>query len=343
MTMRSDVSRLLLKVGLLAAPLGLLVVAYLWFDPFMVLRRHEQWYPGEIGVSPNRDYVSTELLRDPARPRPDSFIFGNSRSLAFETADWTAHLPTHARPFHYDASLETLYGIWGKVHFLDANGFAIRNALLVVDADLLSHADHSDKRALYRKHPLISGDSWWEFQLSFVEAFLSRLFFIKYLDYQLSHRWRGYMGGVLERRSTAHDPVTNDLSFRPREDEIARLGEEYYRRHAGEFDGRARGEGTPTVSVIGAAQRARLEEVAAIFARHGTQVRIVVSPLYDDRPLAVVDRTLLEGAFGKDRVFDYSGNNDITADRHNYYESSHYRVAVARRILETIYAPTHAP
>ena len=42
--------------------------------------------------------------------------------------------------------------------------------------------------------------------------------------------------------------------------------------------------------------------------------------------------------FGKDRVYDYSGSNDITADYHNYYELSHYRPSVSARILRDIYS-----
>jgi hypothetical protein len=259
--------------------------------------------------------------------------------MAFETNDWSVYLAGGARPFHYDASLESLHGVWAKVRYLDRVGFPLRNALLVVDASLLEHSDYTDKRALYRKHPLICGDSWWDFHLSFFEAFLARLFFMKYAHFKLSHRWHSYMAGVLERRWTVHDPHTNDLSFRPREEEIARLGEEYYRLHADEFDGPRPGLGSASAPALNALGRKRLAELAEIFGRHGTDVHTVVSPLYDGRPLAQADLTLLEETFGKGRVHDFSGVNGITADRHNYYESSHYRIAIARKIMEKIYGP----
>lgn len=339
MAVDRPVSWFLVKTVVLSLPLLMLLVAYACWDPFFVVRKHAQYYPDPIGVSPNRDFVSTELLVAHGPTQHDSFIFGNSRSMAFETGDWSTHLNGGARPFHYDASLESLYGVWAKVRYLDRVGFPLRNALLVVDASLLEHSDYTDKRALYRKHPLISGDSWWDFHLSFFEAFLARLFFVKYAHFKLGHRWHGYMAGVLERRWTVQDPLSNDLSFRPREEEITRLGEGYYRLHAGEFDGPRPDVGTSSPPALNELGRKRLAELAEIFTRQGTNVQVVVSPLYDGRPLARADLTLLEDAFGKGRVHDVSGVNAITADRHNYYESSHYRIDVARQIMEKIYGP----
>jgi hypothetical protein len=45
----------------------------------------------------------------------------------------------------------------------------------------------------------------------------------------------------------------------------------------------------------------------------------------------------LRRIFGAARVFDYSGVNRITADKHNYYEESHFRPQAGREILKDIY------
>jgi hypothetical protein len=265
-------------------------------------------------------------------------VFGNSRSMAFETADWVPHLAPGARPYHFDASLESLYGIWSKVRYLDQHGYRLRNVLMIVDADLLRQATHGDQRALFRKTPAIDGSGRVPFHLAFFEAFLSRGFFLKYGAFVWSGRRRPFMAGVIEQRSLVHEPRTNDLSFRLLEDEIASAGEGYYRARADIFDAPIEGQGTPSPPVLAGAQRQRLEDLRAIFQRQGTDVRIVVSPLYDRRALARSDRATLQTLYGSANVLDGSGPNDITTDRHNYYEASHYRIAVARRLLAEGYA-----
>lgn len=334
-----DETRVLGKCSLLAMPLLALVIAYAVLDPFMVVRPRADYYAGQYGVFPNRDWVSTRLLPPPASATaPDSFIFGNSRSMAFETDDWRPYLPPGSRPYHFDASLESLFGVWSKVRYLDDHGYRLRNVLWVVDADLLRQAHHGDQRALFRKTPSVDGSGWVSFHLAFLEAFLSRGFFLKYLDFVWSGHHRPYMDGAIDRRYLAHRPESNDLSFAPLEAEIEKQGEQYHRSRASIFDAPIEGAGTPTRAVLLAEQRRMLQDLERIFAKQGTAIRIVVSPLYDRRPLALSDRAALQQIFGRANVFDYSGSNAFTEDRHNYYEASHYRIGVARNILRNAYA-----
>ena len=342
----SDAWRLLLRCGVLALPLTILGVVYLTLDPFMVLRHHGDYYPGASGVFPNRDWVSSRvLLTKPVAERPNAFIFGNSRSMAFETADWIRVLRRsqkiaegeEVRPYHFDASLESLYGVWSKIRYLDSHEYRLRHVLIVTDADLLRQAEHGDQRALFRKTPAIDGSSVLSFHLAFFEAFLSRGFFIKYCHFVWSGQARPYMAGVIEERALDHEPQTNDLSFRPIEDLIADSGEDFYRARSHLFDAPIADAGTMSPPVLGEPHRALLRELKAIFGKQGTVLRLVVSPLYDRRALAASDRAALEQIYGRAAVLDYSGPNDITRDRHNYYEESHYRIAVARRILDAAY------
>ena len=333
-----DETRVLARCFLLAMPLIALVIAYAVLDPFMVVRAHADYYPGQYGVFPNRDWVSTRLLPPAAgASAPDSFIFGNSRSMAFEADDWRPYLRPGARPYHFDASLESLYGVWSKIRYLDGHGYRLENVLLIVDADLLRQAIHADQRALFRKTPSVDGSSWVTFHLAFVEAFLSRGFFMKYFDFVWSGHHRPYMDGAIDRRYFVHRPESNDLSFAPLEAEIEKQGEQYHRSRASIFDAPIEGVGTPTQPVLSGEQRRMLQELERIFAKHGTAIRIVVSPLYDRRPLAPSDRAALQQIFGRANVFDYSGSNAFTEDRHNYYEASHYRIGVARNILRDAY------
>ena len=80
-----------------------------------------------------------------------------------------------------------------------------------------------------------------------------------------------------------------------------------------------------------------LENIHSIFKKHNSDVRIVISPLYNQKKLNEKDLAYLKNLFGTERVFDFSGINKITNDYNNYYEASHYRPHVSRELMEIIY------
>jgi hypothetical protein len=75
-----------------------------------------------------------------------------------------------------------------------------------------------------------------------------------------------------------------------------------------------------------------------IFAANNTDYRIVLSPMYDQKKLNAKDMNTLYEVFGKDRIYDFSGINDITQDMYNYFETAHYRPSIAYRIMDSVYA-----
>jgi hypothetical protein len=324
---------LLLWIAALAAPLVLSLVGYLVADPFCVL--HRQLYAPGFPVAINRDYASTELyLRQQAEQGYDSFIFGNSRSLAFRCDDWKAALRrADARCFHFDAWKESLFGLEAKVRLADALGAPMRDALILVDGSLLAEVVPSTE-PVFRSHPRLTAQSWPAFELDYLVDFYSNHFCLKYLDYALSGKVRGYMGQAFNARNFTHLLATNDELFTAVDEKIAQLGDDYWRSRADLFGPRT--GGTAPISVL-PEQRRLLSSMAAIFARHGTRVRVVVSPLYDQIRLNPTDLGALRELFGQDNVVDFSGEGPLTSDLHNYYETSHFRPPVARAILSVLY------
>lgn len=77
--------------------------------------------------------------------------------------------------------------------------------------------------------------------------------------------------------------------------------------------------------------------MAAVFGEDGTHVRIVIVPTYDRKAMNAGDVEWLRGVFGAARVFDFSGPNRFTNDIHSFYEPAHFRVHVARSILDIVY------
>ncbi len=334
--MRRDSTKLLLKCALIASPLLILLSLYLLFDPFKVIRHYKDFYVGHDRVILNRDYVSTEIwLQQSPVEHYDSFILGSSRSLAYHCADWAEFLPPGARPFHFDASGETLYGIWSKAKFLDARNASMQDVLFVVDAETLLGIDDMD-RHLYVKHPLVSGRGWIAFHSLFFKAFVTD-FFVSYLDWRFTGAYRGYMRPYLDDRILTHIDKTNDLVFTSADDEIRDRGDGYWSARPSVFVARDEAHLAPTESVVGDTQRAMLDELRKIFDRRKSRYRVVVNPLYDMRPLAATDLAALREILGAENVFDFSGPNDLTRDIHHYYEASHYRPEVARTIMKRIY------
>jgi hypothetical protein len=331
--MKNRSRTLLTWIAVLAAPLVLSLVGYLVADPFCVL--HRRLYAPGFPVAINRGYASTELyLRQHAEQGYDSFIFGSSRSTAFRCDDWKASMGrADARCFHFDAWKESLFGVEAKVRLVDALGSPLRDALIMVDGSLLAEVVPSTE-PIFRSHPRLTGQSRLASELDYLIDFYSNHFCLKYLDYALSGKVRGYMGQTFNARNFTHLPATNDEIFTAVDEKIARQGEDYWRSHADLFGPRT--GGTAPLTLL-PEQRRLLSSMAEIFARHGTRVRVVVSPLYDQIRLHPADLGALREIFGQDNVVDFSGENPMTSDVRNYYESSHFRPPVARAILSGLY------
>jgi hypothetical protein len=344
MSERKELEKFTVRSLLFLAPFLALAAPFLAFDPFRILYRYDDYYDqhGEPHVNLNRDYVSTELyLANREREEYDAFVFGNSRSSAFLCGDWAAHLDA-ARPFHFDAYGESLAGIWGKVRLIDELEGSLRYALLLLDRETLETTVH--RGHLFIKHPAVSDNSWWDFYKTSAKAYLSDLFFLKYAYLRLFGQSRGYMAGsadnpFIDDIMVEFTPGTNDLYLRHLDEQIRDDPDAYYREHADQFQPRdLAGRETPG-PVIGDAQLKQLRDIATIFRKHGTESAVVISPLYDQLPFDPEDLALLRAIFGPEQVYDYSGVNAITADLHSYFEPSHYRPNVARRILDEIYGP----
>ena len=336
--MQRDALRVLVRVALFGLPFVLSAVPYVVLDPFKVLYTYDSYYEPGDPVMLNRDFVSTQIFlkTNPTR-HYDSFILGSSRSLSFRCLDWGPIVGSD-RCFHYDAIGDNLFGILGKLRLLDREHVAIRNALLVLDIDVLRETANQ-RGHMHIASPPVSGGSTLEFQFVFLRAFYDNLFFVKYLDYRRSGILKPYMQDVLVPPATEPVAETNDVLLTVPDQELARSEERYYQVRRALFASRpATPDHDPQRAVFEPGRRI-LEEIKAMFTRHATRYRVVSSPLYDQVRLHPHDLAVLAEVFGAQNVYDFSGINPITADFHNYYERTHFRPAVGRAILAQIYHP----
>jgi hypothetical protein len=329
-------------------PFFIIVLLYVYFDPFKVLYEYESFYKtdAKARVTLNQDYVSTTtFIKNNTDVVYNSFILGNSRSIFYQISDWKKHLGENARCYHFDASGEALWALNKKIEFIDKQGNIIENMLLVLDYATLIQDKPKSGHLFIISPALVDNSNIIEFHKTFFSAFLTPKFLYAFIDYKISNRIKPYMkkGSLLDDRKQNYDNKTNELRFDYFEDLISK-GKYYTPERLSVFYGRDTTIQSYSQECIKWNQKLLLENISSILLKHNTKLRVIINPLYDQKKLNKTDLQYLTTLFGNENVFDFSGKNSFTNDYTNYYESSHYRPHVAREIMEIIYkdkARTH--
>lgn len=315
-------------------PFLILLSSYIYFDPFKVIRDYDDYsFPFVI---PNRDYVSTSVfIKNYKREQYDSFILGSSRTLAFKPSSWKNYLDEKSKPFMFDASKESIYGIYTKLRFLDTRKIPIKNALILFCRDVTFKEVKNHSGHLFIKHPDVSNESKFKFHLEFFKAYLDVKFLFNFYAYKISGDYKSYMIGYIEKRKITFDKITNEINILDQEKEINESPEKYYQSRKDIFYKRTI-EITDNENQIKAEQLFFLNQIKVILEKNKTNYKIVLSPLYEQKKFSKKDIKLLKNMFGE-KIYDFSGKNFLTDDKHNYYETSHFRPKVGNLILEKIY------
>lgn len=324
------------QIALFSIVLSIPLFLFILLDPYMVFGEHRgQLNSGkDYHVTENRGFVSTELfLQNYKEEQYDAFILGNSRSFIYNTKKWKTYIG-NAHPFHFNASAESLFGIVGKLNLLEEHQVDIKHAIVVLDVGLLVQTKNSND-FLFKKHPEVSKESYLVFYKEMFKGFFPKPMFA-FLDLYLTNTRKPYMAryGIVEN-VWKHQPKTNEFSYHKLDSILAVNPEEYY--SGVKFPQRDSVE-VMSDSVIQEEQKVLLKRMKAVFQANGTNFKLVINPLYDQRKLNTADLNYLQTLFGKTRVFDFSGVNTMTQDYRNYYELSHYRPHIANEIMEELYS-----
>jgi hypothetical protein len=328
------------KSLLLILPFITLLSIYFILDPFKVIRHYSNYYDidetGRVGI--NRDYISTStFINNNKTSRYDSFIFGNSRSIFYEINDWKKYIGEASQCYHFDASGETLYGIYKKLIFLEQNSVSIKNAMIILDYDTLSKTV-SNKGHLFIISPQLENyANMLLFQMTFIKAFYNPGFMFAFLDFKTTGNVKEYMtiNNYLDDKPLAYDVLSNELSYPIFESQI-KEGTYYTNERMRVFFSRVEyAEESPVV--IYSTQQELLEKIRNILIKNKTKFKIIINPLYEQKELNKKDMEYLQKLFGEQNVFDFSGINEFTNDYRNYYENSHYRPTVSKEIMKIIY------
>jgi len=321
-----------LLVGLI--PVLALLALYLYFDPFKVLRQYSDYsYPHVI---PNRDYISTSMfIKNYNKNSYNSFIFGSSRTLAFRPDSWSKYLSDNDHPFMFDASGESIYGIYTKLKYLDSKNVDIRNALILLCRDASFIKTERQNGHLFIKHPATSGRNSLIFQCKFFKAYLNPKFLFNFYSFKIYGAYKPYMSGYIDNRKITFDTITNEIDIIDQETEILLNPVDYYAKREDLFYERT-GEKTDTIQRITEEYLVILKEVKRILEKNNTDYKVVLSPLYEQIKFNPSDLSILKKEFGNN-LYDFSGKNSLTDSIYNYYEVNHMRPNVGDSIFNIIY------
>lgn len=326
-------ARFFVKLLLLILPLAPAVAIYLLNDPYMMLRSYKRFDGTQVAL--NEAYVGWQnIVMNKDSLHYDSFILGNSCTMAYNTREWQKHLEKGTSAVRFFDNAETLGGVEQKLESLDSLGLPIRNVLIVLDCIALK--DTSPLRRNYNLYSAnVAGVSNLEFQMKAMQQFLYPEPLWAYLKFSVTHRYDPSMKGYIMKAPATREPFTNNFT-NPREKQIATMGERYWTvEHKAEF--MPRHPGSERVIVRGA-HIAVLRKIKAICAKRHAQLTFIIGPDYQQCRLRPRDLALLKRELGAMNVWNFTGVNAFTRDIHNYYEPGHYRPVLGGRILDYIYA-----
>lgn len=313
-------------------------ILIIYFDIFKLFFDYKYYYKDEF-IALNRDVVCTNIYKKNRKTvNFNSFIFGNSRSQAFKCEKWQNYLDKESRAFHYDAEGESLFGVCKKAQYISEIGDNIKNALFVIDTELLS-VTFNHNGYLYIKHPIVSKESHLKFYWEFIKVNLNYEFIKSYFDYYLTKKYKSYMKYYIQtdkRFQRIEDYINCDIWYGNDEcikkdslgyyEKLIQKKNFYKRKNPKMY------KYTSNDKII-----EQLKIIKKIFQKHKTKYKIIISPLYNQKPFNLKFLNILNNIFGEKNVYNFSGKNRFTEPIHNFYEQSHYRPHVANEILDIIY------
>jgi hypothetical protein len=304
---------------------------FIGLDPMKVFHHYDS--PVTRGVLMNDRLFKCRFLNS-TEQEYDSFIFGSSRSNAFKTHNWANHIHSN-NIYHLGVNDESIFGLYGKLFYLDKHGFKIKNALIILDHRLLSltknHSAH-----IFREPPIISGESKIEFYKRFFFAFINPKFLYNYSEYI-------FTGKINKASKVLWDPgfifnyYTGDIFYKQMDCLIELDSVKYYEDKTQVFYKRDYTDNYAPKIVISEKAEQTLVKIEEIFNKQNTNYRVIITPNYDQKKLHNDDFLLLQNIFGKGNVYDYSGVNNITNEIGNYYEERHFKPYIANRLLKDVY------
>ena len=305
----------------------------MYLDPFLVLRDYDRYDQAIVAL--NRDYVSTHLFqKNYSKYLYNSFFFGSSRTISFNSNDWKKHLKKDDSPFKFDAAGENLFGIYKKIKYLDDNGIRLENVVILFCRDAVFKIKNYDGH-LTIKHPDVSKESKLSFHLTFFKTYMNIQFLTGYYYYLITKNENSLTKGVIQIDRLTLDERANQIGLGYLDGLIENDKDGYYNSRK-EIFYEVENESFEDKPGFEVEHIAMLKEIRTILEKHQSNYKIVLTPLYDQKKFHPEDQKILKSIFGK-QLFDFTGHNLITKNKYNWYENDHFRPYIGDSLLKIIY------
>ena len=234
-----------------------------------------------------------------------------------------------------------MYGILNKLKWLAGRGVAIKNALIIMEDEMLMRRP-LDSDVLFVQHPSTAPEvSWWKFHQLYFNAF-RRPEIVAYL----------LCPGPMTQRVLDEGYATTDITNR-----IEPINEGYYAwadsviavnpdefftpEHVKRYSLPLKE--LPCPEKINFTVSALLAKIHHLLESQGTDYHIIIPPHYGYEAIDSRDLFKLESIFGQSRVHDYSHDPKLGSDLHYYYDDGHLIAQECARLIDSAYNDVSLP
>lgn len=313
-----------------------IIILYVIYDPFKINKDYANYSYKEGDLITSRDYISTQTyLENYKKNQYNSFIFGSSRTLAFQPSEYKKYLNENGHVFSFDASSENIYGIYSKLRLINSLNQKIDNAIIILCHDVTFRP--LSENHLVKKHPILTNESMCDFQKSYFKEFLNIGLLYNFFKYKITENYSESMKKYLNRDTVLYDEITNETFLFSKEKELKTDSISYYKKRENIFIHYNEEETIDEKEKITEEYLGYLKKIKHILDENQTNYTIIISPLYKKIKFNGQDKAKIEHVFDKEKIFDYSGKNWITKYRGNYYENSHFKPFIGKSIMKEIH------
>lgn len=316
-------------------PLILLLGLYLWSDPFKTLHTFDI---NDIDAT-NREYQTVELFkRNYPTYHYNSFVFCSSQGSGLNTYTWRMYLSEQSQPFLFQAWSENITGVKQKVVWLDNQNVPIEHALILIDIPGFFSTNQHPTDALSVKHFELSDEPEWMYHTREYYNFIQRP--SSWIDFTC-RKLRGV------KTPLGSDTISNDFfaenrfnyDVLPKQDSLCSCSEQTRRNFFLQIANVSEADVVMAEPVINHDMQEILLDIKAVFEKQQTDYYIVITPSYryTSPYLNTNDLVILQEVFGKDRVYDFTTDNQLTSDYNDFFDPVHFGTILGWKMLKTIY------
>lgn len=337
--MKDSIKKFCLRTLFAAMPVILFMAFYAIVDPYHLVHPIKTDAHGRdsIIVGNNGGFTSVETyLLYNQQHHYDSFIFGSSMSQNFKASYWKPYLNSSASILHFDASSESLEGIINKMNFLNNHGTTIKNALIVIEVEMLGRQPQEND-ILFIQHPSTSGaKNWFKFHTLHFNAFRD-LTQVKYALFPNRYKEEMQQKKMIANNAPDRIAQLNEIYYGEIDSIIAQNPDKYFtpqllakRKHSI--------LPTATPPAIDEKVEEQLKQIKQILDKNQTNYIILVPPCNNRPQLQWKDLWLMKAIFGDDKVHNFSSHPELVFNERVYYDNlGHLISAKCKMLLDSAY------